>query len=943
MTRLVVRCDADQLLTAFTSRSPSLIGSSRAGQHLTKPQACFCAAPLRTGRGHQSRSTSEVLREQLLALTALVQDSSTSTTLNWRMQYGIICLAQAGLEEAEQRPGAAGHWGVQYLLRHRAVPSTDPAHLQHLAAARSAGTSLEANQKHITVTLATWDMVWEVHLDPHVGMAAAQAVWSPWALKQFVTKVAGTRGDVQPSLALGLRLQQHGHTVRLATHEAHRQLVLEEGLQHFFPLKGDPVVLTEVTVKSKGIMPCSLGAFTTIRQQYRDIIYSTWDAATAPLEPGGPPLKPDLVVTNPLCYGAPHVAEALDIPLHLVSAVPWAPSELLAHPWARAWDQSLPELIGNIFDWFAPAVVSTPFSHSISTQLVPVSRQASIPEAYNFPGAARLRQLSSWHPLRRYSELRDATRSSIVRFATWGSTWLLDHTIWVGIVDILAAYRVTRLNLPPFTGFNGTRNLYSCPTSFVFSPSLLPKPADWPEHMAVTGALLLHTPDEQEEEQQDTPAGPQAPPQPVHSAPDAEARKAKQSDALRVNGLGKAALSTCGGAAACSEADTAAEHADDMPSAVSYPAMACVQVQAVKHQHREVAGCDTAPAGPCCEQENDCPAVGNGESEVQQAVAGQTQQHNQEEEGAAAELGVFNDQRQRHSGTAGKGQDFKPPANLLRFLAAGPPPVYIGMGSAAVSGTQHAADLILQAAAKAQTRVVVHRPTWAGLTLPVDAEGEGLMSPWVFVVGDTPHHWLLPRCCAVVHHGGAGTLFSGIQAGCPTLVCPCYGDNYFWGELIQKLGAGPAPLSIFDWTVDSLAQALRKVQVPKYAAAAAHLQAQVRKERGLDNAVRHLYAHWPVPERVAAPADGDAMQPAHGGNVLATGAFHAFASAPQLSDVRPGSGAPVQGLAASIIRSLSTHPDDKDGSAGKAQHASLVGNLSAWADLASKKLCRFWY
>ncbi|KAJ9512393.1 hypothetical protein QJQ45_012991 [Haematococcus lacustris] len=30
-------------------------------------------------------------------------------------------------------------------------------HLQHLAAASSAGTSLEANLKHITVTLATWD------------------------------------------------------------------------------------------------------------------------------------------------------------------------------------------------------------------------------------------------------------------------------------------------------------------------------------------------------------------------------------------------------------------------------------------------------------------------------------------------------------------------------------------------------------------------------------------------------------------------------------------------------------------------------------------------------------------------------------------------------------------------------------------------------------------
>ncbi|GFH14677.1 uncharacterized protein HaLaN_10779 [Haematococcus lacustris] len=38
-------------------------------------------------------------------------------------------------------------------------------HLQHLAAASSAGTSLVANLKHITVTLATWDAVWEVYLD----------------------------------------------------------------------------------------------------------------------------------------------------------------------------------------------------------------------------------------------------------------------------------------------------------------------------------------------------------------------------------------------------------------------------------------------------------------------------------------------------------------------------------------------------------------------------------------------------------------------------------------------------------------------------------------------------------------------------------------------------------------------------------------------------------
>ncbi|KAJ9507492.1 hypothetical protein QJQ45_006488 [Haematococcus lacustris] len=42
-------------------------------------------------------------------------------------------------------------------------------HLQHLAAASSAGTSLEANVKHIAVTLATWDAMWEVYLDPKWG------------------------------------------------------------------------------------------------------------------------------------------------------------------------------------------------------------------------------------------------------------------------------------------------------------------------------------------------------------------------------------------------------------------------------------------------------------------------------------------------------------------------------------------------------------------------------------------------------------------------------------------------------------------------------------------------------------------------------------------------------------------------------------------------------
>ncbi|KAJ9521184.1 hypothetical protein QJQ45_022908, partial [Haematococcus lacustris] len=63
-------------------------------------------------------------------------------------------------------------------------------HLQHLAAASSAGTSLEANLKHITVTLATWDVVWEVYLDPKWARQRLRLYGAQdRALEQFFNKL----------------------------------------------------------------------------------------------------------------------------------------------------------------------------------------------------------------------------------------------------------------------------------------------------------------------------------------------------------------------------------------------------------------------------------------------------------------------------------------------------------------------------------------------------------------------------------------------------------------------------------------------------------------------------------------------------------------------------------------------------------------------------------
>ncbi|KAJ9510634.1 hypothetical protein QJQ45_027554 [Haematococcus lacustris] len=80
-------------------------------------------------------------------------------------------------------------------------------HLQHLAAS-SAGTSLVANLKHITVTLATWDAVWEVNLDPKWARQRLRLYGAQdRALEQFFKKL---EEDVEE-----VSMESHGRAKQL--------------------------------------------------------------------------------------------------------------------------------------------------------------------------------------------------------------------------------------------------------------------------------------------------------------------------------------------------------------------------------------------------------------------------------------------------------------------------------------------------------------------------------------------------------------------------------------------------------------------------------------------------------------------------------------------------------------------------------------------------------
>ncbi|CAL9003741.1 unnamed protein product [Prunus brigantina] len=151
---------------------------------------------------------------------------------------------------------------------------------------------------------------------------------------QIVMLIVGTRGDVQPFVAIGKSLQEYGHRVRLATHANFKDFVLTAGLE-FFPLGGDPKVLAGYMVKNKGFLPSGPSEISIQRNQIKEIIFSLLPACKEPDPDSEVPFKADVIIANPPAYGHSDVAEALKVPLHIFFTMPWTPTSEFPHPLSR--------------------------------------------------------------------------------------------------------------------------------------------------------------------------------------------------------------------------------------------------------------------------------------------------------------------------------------------------------------------------------------------------------------------------------------------------------------------------------------------------------------------------------------------------------------------------------------------------------------------------------
>lgn len=172
------------------------------------------------------------------------------------------------------------------------------------------------------------------------------------------------------------------------------------------------------------------------------------------------------------------------------------------------------------------------------------------------------------------------------------------------------------------------------------------------------------------------------------------------------------------------------------------------------------------------------------------------------------------------------GAAYKPEDAVAAFLAASAAkPVFVGFGSMVIADPGALYDLILDAAEASETRVIV-QSSWSKI------DGDRT-SPYLCTIGPCPHSWLMPLCGAVVHHGGAGTVAAGLRRGLPTLVCPFFGDQHFWGECCRRAGVGPPPVPIQRLTSDLLARAFAVLRHPATAAAAAKVGDTMRAEDGV--------------------------------------------------------------------------------------------------------------
>lgn len=289
------------------------------------------------------------------------------------------------------------------------------------------------------------------YIPPSLGGQPGQ---TPPPRLNVVIQIVGSRGDVQPFVALGQVLKNtYGHRVRVATHTTFQKFVEENGLE-FFNIGGDPAELMAFMVKNPGLMPgidaLKSGEITKRRKGIEEIVLGCWrscietgdgtgpaprfDRRSKDNEPdqnpdapvsnsGHKPFVADAIIANPPSFAHIHVAEKLGVPLHLMFTMPWSPT------------RAFPQPLANI-----------------------------------------------------QSSNTDPVTTNYVSYA------LVEMMTWQGLGDVINRFRTKVLDLEPLSLLWAPAVLtrLRIPYTYCWSPALIPKPNDWGQHIDIAGFYFLN-------------------------------------------------------------------------------------------------------------------------------------------------------------------------------------------------------------------------------------------------------------------------------------------------------------------------------------------------------------------------------------------------------------------------------------------------------------------
>ncbi|KAF4510305.1 hypothetical protein G6O67_002203 [Ophiocordyceps sinensis] len=257
----------------------------------------------------------------------------------------------------------------------------------------------------------------------------------------IVIMVIGSRGDAQPFLRIGKVLKEdYGHRVRIATHPAFRDFVEKDSGLEFFSVGGDPSELMSFMVKNPGMIPSleavRAGEIGRRREAMAEMFEGFWRACINASDGEQQKCQDPKMVC----------AESQD-------------------------------------DFVADAIIANPPSfahiHCAEALGIPLHLVFTFPytPTQDFP-----------HPL---ASIKMSNKDP--GYTNFISYPLVEMMVWQGLGDLVNSFRVRTLGLDPVSTIwaPGATYRLHVPFTYLWSPSLVPKPKDWGDEINVSGFVFL--------------------------------------------------------------------------------------------------------------------------------------------------------------------------------------------------------------------------------------------------------------------------------------------------------------------------------------------------------------------------------------------------------------------------------------------------------------------